>query len=193
MNTLMTKTLILSSLLSMATWAYAAEDTATAQTPVHPKALFAQVDKDGDGKLNSSEFAELQTLRDAEMAKRQAARPDFATLDKDGDGLVSQDEMRAGMKAHRGGRHGGRSGQCGGEPQQGMLAQADADKNGTLSESEYQQLLKQRQERQARMNAATPDFKTLDTDHNGQLSQDELRAGMHKGVKMMARPTADTE
>jgi len=193
MNTLMTKTLILSSLLSMATWAYAAEDTATTQSPVHPKALFAQADKDGDGKLNSSEFAQLQALHDAEMAKRQAARPDFATLDKDGDGLVSQDEMRAGMQAHRGGRHGGRAGQCGGEPRHGMLSQADADKNGTLSETEYQQLLKQRQERQARMNAATPDFKTLDTDHNGQLSQEELRAGMHKSIKMMATPATDAE
>ena len=193
MNTLMTKTLILSSLLSMATWAYAAEDTATTQSSVHPKALFAQADKDGDGKLNSSEFAQLQALHDAEMAKRQAARPDFATLDKDGDGLVSQDEMRAGMQAHRGGRHGGRAGQCGGEPRHGMLSQADADKNGALSETEYQQLLKQRQERQARMNAATPDFKTLDTDHNGQLSQEELRAGMHKSIKMMATPATDAE
>ena len=193
MNTLMTKTLILSSLMTLTTWAYAAEDTATAQSSMHPKALFAQADKDGDGKLNSTEFAELQSLRDAEMAKRQAARPDFATLDKDGDGRGSEKEMGAGMKPHGGGRHGGRGGQCGGEPRQGMLSQADADKNGTLSESEYQQLLKLRQERQAQMNAATPDFKTLDTDKNGQLSQEELRAGMHKSVKMMATPATDAE
>lgn len=193
MNTLMTKTLLLSSLLTLATWAYAADAETSSQDAVHPKALFAQADKDGDGKLNSSEFAQLQALHDAEMAKRQAARPDFATLDKDGDGLVSQDEMRAGMKAHRGGRHGGRGGQCGGEPRHGMLSQADVDKNGTLSETEYQQLLKQRQERQAQMNAATPDFKTLDTDKNGQLSQEELRAGMHKSIKMMATPVTDAE
>jgi Ca2+-binding EF-hand superfamily protein len=194
MNKLMTQTLILSSLLTLATWAQAADNAATAApgTP-HPKSLFAQADKDGDGKLNSSEFAELQALRDAEIAKHRAARPDFATLDKDGDGLLSQEELRAGRagKAHPGGRHGGRDGMCGGGKHSPMFTQADADKNGTLSEAEYQQLLKERQERQAQMNAATPDFKTLDTNGDGQLSQDELRAGMQKNFKLMAQPAAE--
>ncbi|MBP8772912.1 MAG: hypothetical protein KBH25_06490, partial [Aeromonadaceae bacterium] len=98
MNKLMTKTLILSSLLSLATWAQAADSTASAATstqqPQHSKTLFAQADKDGDGKLNSTEFADFRALQDAQMAKRRAERPDFAALDKNGDGLVSQDEMR---------------------------------------------------------------------------------------------------
>ncbi len=185
MNKLMTKTLILSSLLSLATWAQAADSTASAATstqqPQHPKSLFAQADKDGDGKLNSTEFADFRALQDAEMAKRRAERPDFATLDKNGDGLVSQDEMRAEGKA----RHANCKGQ-GADGKHGQhFTQNDADKNGTLSEAEYQQMLKQRQAFQARMNATTPDFKALDTNNDGQLSREELRAGMAKRIKLM--------
>ena len=190
MNKLMTKTLILSSLLSLATWAQAADETASAATstlqPQHPKVLFTQADKDGDGKLNSTEFADFRALQDAQMAKRRAERPDFAALDKNGDGLVSQDEMRANMKARhadckgRGGDGNGKHGQ--------HFAQSDADKSGTLSEAEYQQMLKQRQAFQARMNATSPDFKTLDTNNDGQLSHEELRAGMAKRIKQMESP-----
>ena len=70
------------------------------------------------------------------------------------------------------------------------FSQADADQNGTLSAEEYQQLLTLRQEHQARMNANTPDFKTLDSNGDGQLSHDELRNGMHQQMqKINAQPT----
>ena len=51
-------------------------------------------------------------------------------------------------------------------------------------------LLTLRQEHQARMNANTPDFKTLDSNGDGQLSHDELRNGMHQQMqKINAQPT----
>ncbi len=59
-----------------------------------------------------------------------------------------------------------------------LFAQADADHNGTLSAEEYQKLIELRQARQARMAAATPDFASLDNNHDGQLDRNELRAGM---------------
>ena len=40
------------------------------------------------------------------------------------------------------------------------------------------------------MNANTPDFKTLDSNGDGQLSHDELRNGMHQQMqKINAQPT----
>lgn len=71
-----------------------------------------------------------------------------------------------------------------------LFSQADADQNGTLSAEEYQQLQTLRQAHQARMNANTPDFKTLDSNSDGQLSHDELRSGMQQQMqKMNAEPT----
>ena len=190
MNTLMKKTVIGSALLLMVSASQAA-DVATAQPQplTRPGALFSQADADRDGKLSAEEFAQLQKLHEAEMAKRQAARPGFATLDQDGDGYVTQEEMRAAMKSRRGGHHGRGMG-CAGAEKAPLFSQADADQNGTLSAEEYQQLLTLRQEYQARMNANTPDFKTLDSNGDGQLSHDELRSGMQQQMqKMNAEPT----
>ena len=187
MNTLMRKTVIGSALLLMVSTSQAA-DVANAQPqPLNrPGALFSQADVDQDGKLSADEFAQLQKLHEAEMAKRQAARPGFTTLDQDGDGYVTQEEMRAAMKAHRGGHHGRGMG-CAGAEKAPLFSQADADQNGTLSAEEYQQL---QTLRQARMNANTPDFKTLDSNGDGQLSHDELRSGMQQQMqKMNAEPT----
>ena len=189
MNTLMRKTVIGSALLLMVSTSQAA-DVANAQPqPLNrPGALFSQADVDQDGKLSADEFAQLQKLHEAEMAKRQAARPGFTTLDQDGDGYVTQEEMRAAMKAHRGGRHGRGMG-CAGAETAPLFSQADADQNGTLSAEEYQQLQTLRQAHQARMNANTPDFKTLDSNSDGQLSHDELSSGMQQMQKMNAEPT----
>ena len=190
MNTLMKKTVIGSALLLMVSASQAA-DVANAQPQplTRPGALFSQADADQDGKLSAEEFAQLQKLHEAEMAKRQAARPGFTSLDKDGDGYVTQEEMRAAMKSHRGGQHGRGMG-CAGAEKASFFSQADADQNGTLSAEEYQQLLTLRQEHQARMNATTPNFKTLDSNGDGQLSHDELRNGMHQQMqKINAQPT----
>lgn len=177
--------MVLPVLFLAASAAWAADDNQPSARP-QAGALFAQADANKDGKLDNKEFADLQRLHEAEMAKR---RPDFAALDQNGDGFVTQDELRASMKA----RHAER-GAHKGHNRDALFTQADADKNGSLSEAEYQKLISLRQQRQAAMQAATPSFAALDTNKDGQLSREELQAGMrtmHK-QRMEAAASAAT-
>ncbi len=196
MKNLTIPALVATVLATSAAWAADAKPTpAPAPAPQSPMAtLFAQADANHDGKLDSQEFAEFQRLRDEMMAKH---RPQFANLDKNGDGFISPDELRADRMDRMGkGRHGKgmRDGRDGDAPMHDSLfAQADADHNGTLSAEEYQKLIELRQARQARMAAATPDFASLDNNHDGQLDRNELRAGMRAmHDKMKASGAAPT-
>lgn len=58
---------------------------------------FAEVDRDGDGRLSREEFA-------ATRVGQRAEDPDaaFARVDADGDGRLSREEMRAAIAARRG-------------------------------------------------------------------------------------------
>ena len=71
------------------------------------------------------------------------------------------------MSARKGNRHG-----------PSLYFQADANKDGQLDQAEYSKLLQLRKERQAQIEAATPDFATLDTNKDGKISKEEMRAGM---------------
>ena len=170
MNTTVRNTLIFTLLVSTAGMAAAAD--AQVPTPTKAPKLFQQADANKDGKLDAAEFAKLEQLRDERMQQLQAQRPDFKTLDKDGDGSVSQEEMRAGMPHkmmhnNKMPRHG-----------DSLYAKADANKDGNLDKAEYGKLLELRKERQAKIEAATPDFATLDKNGDGVISKDELRDGM---------------
>lgn len=155
MNSTLRNTLIFTILVSMAGTAAAADaQTQQSQKP----SLFAQADANHDGKLSEAEFAKLEQLR------KNSKRPDFKALDKDGDGNVSREEI---MSARKGNRHG-----------PSLYFQADANKDGQLDQAEYSKLLQLRKERQAQIEAATPDFATLDTNKDGKISREEMRAGM---------------
>ena len=68
-----------------------------------------------------------------------------------------------------------------------LYVKADANGDGQLDQAEYTKLLELRKERQAKMEAATPDFATLDTNKDGKISKEEMRAGMKAmHEKMMA-------
>ena len=162
MNSTLRNTLIFTLLVSMAGMA-AAADAQTATQPKKPS-LFAQADADHDGKLNEAEFAKLEQLR------QSVKKPDFKTLDKDGDGAVTRDEMMAARHAMAGNKmmkHG-----------QSLYIKADANQDGQLDQAEYSKLLQLRKERQAKIEAATPDFATLDSNKDGKISKEEMRAGM---------------
>jgi Ca2+-binding EF-hand superfamily protein len=60
--------------------------------------LFAEFDKDKDGKLSKTEFADLQAAQ-----AKQKADTTFAKLDTDHDGSLSLDELKAA-----GGKSGGK-------------------------------------------------------------------------------------
>ena len=155
MNSTLRNTLIFTMLVSMAGMAAAADaKTQQSQKP----SLFAQADANHDGKLSEAEFAKLEQLR------KNSKRPDFKALDKDGDGNVSREEI---MSARKGNRHG-----------PSLYFQADANKDGQLDQAEYSKLLQLRKEHQAKVEAATPDFATLDTNKDGKIGREEMRAGM---------------
>ncbi|HEY0476736.1 MAG TPA: EF-hand domain-containing protein, partial [Kofleriaceae bacterium] len=68
--------------------------------------MIQKFDKNGDGKLDDAERAQMKTAfaaeRDAKLAER------FAAMDKNGDGQLSLDEFKAGQQTgnHRHGRGG---------------------------------------------------------------------------------------
>ena len=168
MNSTVRNTLIFTMLVSMAGMAAAADAQQSAATQPKKASLFEQADANHDGKLSATEFAKLEQLR------KNAKKPDFKTLDANGDGSVTRDEMRSArgkMKPHR----------------DSLYVKADANGDGQLDQAEYTKLLELRKERQAKMEAATPDFATLDTNKDGKISKEEMRAGMKAmHEKMMA-------
>ena len=122
------------------------------------------VDKFMETKENSTDKPQVTfsaTYRQKREALDNALDP---IIVKDGDGNVSREEI---MSARKGNRHG-----------PSLYFQADANKDGQLDQAEYSKLLQLRKERQAQIEAATPDFATLDTNKDGKISKEEMRAGM---------------
>ena len=124
-----------------------------AQHAAHAKERFAQQDANKDGKLSKQEMARLPGDW-------------FERLDLNGDGFVTADEMddaHAAMKDRFGKKFAGHGAE--------RFAKLDADKNGSVDQSEIAAHAKER-------------FGRLDADKNGVLSKDGLAArgcGGHKG------------
>ncbi len=104
----MKKLLLLAALTLCAAPAYAAPDR------------FAQMDKNGDAKVDWEEF---------QAAIPGMKRPAFDTIDADKDGSISRDEWDAFMKNHMGGQKAPAGMGMGGMPPAGGIPpKADADK-----------------------------------------------------------------
>lgn len=96
-----------------------AEDTAAGD---HKGDMLKKFDKDGDGKLNDAEKAEMKAAWEARRAEREKEM--LAQFDTDKDGKLSDEEkaaMKAAMKA---------------KFEKKMLAKFDKDGDGKLNDEE---------------------------------------------------------
>ncbi len=123
-----------------------------AQRAKHHEAFFKRFDKDGDGAWTEAEVGER-------WSKLQVA-------DADGDGKLTMQELRAAHDAGKLGKlkgHRGKRGKRFIKDPAALLQKLDKDKNGTLELGELPE------RKRARLSGA-------DTDKDGRLSADELKA-----------------
>ncbi len=151
---------------------------------------FARLDSDGNGEVTQAEMQAARDQRQARVAERRAERMErraerrversadrFTRLDSDGSGGVSQSEMaaareqwaerRAERRAERGtagqpaaerrGKRGMRGGMMA-----GLVRQADADRDGTVTRAEFDA-------------AVAAHFARIDANGDGTIEADERR------------------
>lgn len=116
-----------------------------ADAPVGPEFLFSQLDLDGDGGITLEEIANAPEAR-------------FAALDTDGNGAVDRDELLAAAEARAAARV------------DRMLARADADGDGLLTQEELAEMRGGR--------GPTPErlFARVDADGDGIVTEAEFDA-----------------
>jgi Ca2+-binding EF-hand superfamily protein len=136
---------------------------------------FAKLDSNKDGFVTKDEMEAAQAAMRERFANRMQERETavFDRMDTNKDGSVSRAEFDAAHKAmlaHRGGKPQGamRGRGMHGAMAEGMFATADANKDGRISLQEA-------------TNAATAHFDSIDANHDGVLTRDEIRAA-HKGM-----------
>lgn len=126
-------------------------------------AMFAKMDANNDGKLD-------ETDRAARMQERKTQM--FAMLDKDNDGSISRDEF---MSHEHHGKHGMRGGHGDGHHRmgyhggKGMMARADANNDGAVSQAEFTA-------------GAMTMFEKADANNDGKVTKEE-RDAMHKEMR----------
>jgi len=116
------------------------------------EAKFGEADSNHDGNISQSEW---------QSARLKEANEHFQRLDTDRNGKLSKTEMEAG----RGQRMGGREGMHGDRRER--LRAMDKDGDQQLSRAEIGN----------DMPRLAADFDRLDTNKDGKLSRDEIRAG----------------
>ncbi len=142
----MFKRSLIATLILVPAFAFAADNPADAKAPRGP-GHFKKADTNGDGKLSRAEFEKaMPRLSDK-----------FAAIDTDKDGQVTRAELQAWKKSHKGEKQ-ARAAE--------RFRHADTDGDGAISRAE------------ADKNAPrlAKKFDLIDSNKDGKLTQDELRA-----------------
>jgi hypothetical protein len=129
----------------------------------HQPPAFTEVDADGDGFVNETEFNAFHAARHQAMAaegrpmKGMATAPSFAEVDSDGDGKLTEVELTAAQQAHmqamreaksgtgqgmgqsKGMHHGGQGcGGCGQGMNKPSFSDLDLNSDGCIDPDEFQ-------------------------------------------------------
>ncbi|MEZ5743544.1 MAG: EF-hand domain-containing protein [Sphingomonadaceae bacterium] len=125
-----------------------------AEHNAHAAQMFASMDANSDGVINSDDRDARREARKTEM---------FDRLDADNNGAISRDEFmsaerpgKRGEGKHRMGMHGGKRGG-------GMMKMADTNNDGAISQAEFNA-------------AATARFEKTDANNDGKISKEERQA-----------------
>lgn len=127
---------------------------ATESPRARAEARFSEADRNRDGKLS---LAEMQDAQDQRLAER------FARLDANKDGGVSQDELR---QAHQQRREVGQARRAGMHALRTRLRALDSNQDHALTRAEIGD----------RMPKLAENFDRIDSDRDGKLTREELRA-----------------
>lgn len=160
-----------------------------AEAAAHPRLAerFAELDKNGDGKLTADERPQRKGLRGHGRHGGPRHGDGFGKLDTDGDGRISKTEAAANprfaarfetLDANKNGVIDRADRELRGKQRRDeWFAKADADKDGKLTRAEIDQAdVARRAEFQQRMQARMDErFTALDANKDGRLSRDEVK------------------
>jgi Ca2+-binding EF-hand superfamily protein len=145
-RTFMFKRSLIAALILLPAIGYAADNPIGAKA-TRSVSRFSRADTDGNGKLSRAEVGKAMP----QLSGR------FDSIDTDRDGQLSRGELRAWMKAHKGERQAKAA---------ERFKHADTDGDGAISRAEAEQHAPRLAQK----------FDLIDSNKDGKLTQEELRA-----------------